>query len=141
LYEGETLVGHLSMARQYDPAEGCDGWGIIALHIAPQARRQRLGTILQRVASTLLVTRKALRRIEPSAEPEAAPDISKTAQMAAVDTRQWLFIFGFVPAHNVPALRGAYATGRRIIGTYVDVPIAALQPSSDANQSGESAEN
>jgi hypothetical protein len=127
LYEGETLVGHLSLARQYDEAEGCDGWGIIALHIAPQARGQRLGTILQRVAATLLVTRKALRRIEPPAEPEAEPpDISKTAQMAALDTRQWPFIFGFVAAHNIPALRGAYATGRRIIGTYVDVPIEAL---------------
>jgi GNAT superfamily N-acetyltransferase len=127
LYEEETLVGHLSLARQYDPAEGCDGWGIIALHIAPQARGQRLGTILQRVAATLLVTRKTVRRIEPPAEPAAAGESSPTMQMAAVNTRDWPFLFGFVAAHNIPALRGAYAAGRRIIGTYVDVPIEALE--------------
>jgi hypothetical protein len=127
LYEGETLVGHLSLARQYDPTEGCDGWGVIALHIAPQARGQRLGTILQRVAATLLVTRKATRLIEPPAEPEAASGPSPTMQMAAVDTRQWPFLFGFVSAQNIPALRGAYGAGRRIIGTYVDVPLESLR--------------
>lgn len=134
LYEDETLVGHLSLARQYDAAEGCDGWGIIALHIAPQARGQRLGTILQRVAATLLVTRKATKRIEPSTETEAAAEPAQTLQMAAIDTRQWPFMFGFVAAHNIPALRGAYAAGRRIIGTYVDVPLEALQPLSSADQ-------
>jgi hypothetical protein len=127
LYEGETLAGHLSLARQYDAAEGCDGWGILALHIAPQARGQRLGTILQRVAATLLVTRKASRRVEPPTDAESAGDPSRTAQIAAIDTRQWPYLFGFVPAHNIPALRGAYAAGRRIIGTYVDVPLEALE--------------
>ncbi len=140
LYEGETLIGHLSLARQYDAAEGCDGWGIIALHIAPQARGQRLGTILQRVAATLLVTRKATRRIEPAAEPEAASSPSATVQMAALDTRNWPFVFGFVTADNIPALRGAYAAGRRIIGTYVDVPLEALQPARSDDQPAASAD-
>lgn len=140
LYEGEMLVGHLSLARQYDPTEGCDGWGVIALHIAPQARGQRLGTILQRVAATLLVTRKATQRIEPAAEPEAADGPSPTMQMTALDTRQWPFLFGFVAAHNIPALRGAYGAGRRIIGTYVDVPLEALWPPGKVDQPAASSE-
>jgi hypothetical protein len=140
LYEGETLVGHLSLARQYDAAEGCDGWGIIAFHIAPQARGQRLGTILQRVAATLLVTRKTTQRIEPPAQPETASVSSETVQMAAVNTRQWPFLFGFIAANNIPALRAAYGAGRRIIGTYVDVPIAALQLPGIADQPEDSAD-
>ncbi|HEY7356924.1 MAG TPA: GNAT family N-acetyltransferase, partial [Ktedonobacterales bacterium] len=136
LYEGETLVGHLSLARQHDAAEGCDGWGVIAFHIAPQARGQRLGTILQRVAATLLVTRKATRRIEPPAQPETAKASAETVQMAAVNTRQWPFLFGFIAANNFPALRAAYGAGRRIIGTYVDVPVAALQLPGLADQPG-----
>jgi hypothetical protein len=140
LYEGEALVGHLSLARQYDQTEGCDGWGVIALHIAPQARGQRLGTILQRVAATLLVTRRSIRLIEPAASPEAASGPSPTLQMAAVDTRQWPFLFGFVAAHNIPALRGAYGAGRRIIGTYVDVPLEALHPSTSVDEPAASPE-
>ncbi|HEU5368038.1 MAG TPA: GNAT family N-acetyltransferase [Ktedonobacterales bacterium] len=140
LYEGETLVGHLSLARQHDAAEGCDGWGVIAFHIAPQARGQRLGTILQRVAATLLVTHKATRRIEPSAQPETTRASSETVQMAAVNTRQWPFLFGFIAANNIPALRAAYGAGRRIIGTYVDVPVAALQLPGLADQPEDLAE-
>ncbi len=110
LYEGEELVGHLSLARQRDETEGCDGWGIIALHIAQKARGQRLGALLQRVAATLIESRRAARQAAPAPEAEAAP-----------------YLFGFIPAHNRPALRGAYDAGREIIGTYVDVPVAALE--------------
>lgn len=126
LYEGEALVGHLSLARQYDAAEGCDGWGILALHVARRARGQRLGSLLQRVASTLIVTRKAASRAAPPADDAAPPDAAQTAQMAAINTNDWPYVFGFVAAHNIPALRGAYRAGRRIIGTYVDVPLEAL---------------
>ncbi len=139
LYEGETLVGHLSLARQYDEAEGCDGWGIIALHIARRARGQRLGMLLQRVAATLIVTRKAAQYAAPPAEEETTGDPSQTQQMTALDTRHWPFVFGFVPAHNIPALRGAYRAGRRIIGTYVDVPLEALYASQSDDQPADAA--
>jgi hypothetical protein len=147
LYEGDRLAGHLSLARQRDEAEGCDGWGILALHIASHARGQRLGTLLQRVASTLILSRRASRRALPPSEvfgalpaeggpapaseppaPEAA-DTQLSQQMPAIayGREAWPFIFGFVAASNIPALRGAYAAGRRILGTYVDVPLAALE--------------
>jgi hypothetical protein len=132
LYEGEVLVGHLSLARQYDAAEGCDGWGIIALHVAQQARGQRLGMLLQRVAATLLVTRKATRNVEVPTDAEAPGDTSQTRQISAIDTHLWPYLFGFVAAHNIPALRGAYRAGRRIIGTYIDVPLEALYSSESA---------
>lgn len=154
LYEGDRLAGHLSLARQRDEAEGCDGWGILALHIASHARGQRLGTLLQRVASTLILSRRAARRALPPSEmfgevpppltggdaggtsdlaPEqAAPEAADTQlsqQMPAIayGREAWPFLFGFVAASNIPALRGAYAAGRRILGTYVDVPLGALE--------------
>ncbi len=147
LYEGDRLAGHLSLARQRDETEGCDGWGILALHIASSARGQRLGTLLQRVASTLILSRRAARRAMPPSEvfgaapAEGAPsdtgslsapepaDMQVSQQLPAIAyTREvWPFIFGFVAASNIPALRGAYAAGRIILGTYVDVPLPALE--------------
>ena len=166
LYDGDDLVGHLSLARQRDETEGCDGWGIIALHIARRARGQRLGMLLQRVAATLIHTRRLARRtrlIETGAMPavtlaaaaqDEAPqrDVAQIAsdqggeaqnanaqhdadqanvapaeQTSAPDAPDWPYLFGFVAAQNLPALRGAYGAGRRIIGTYVDVPVEALQ--------------
>jgi hypothetical protein len=156
LYDGETLAGHLSLARQRDETEGCDGWGILALHIASRARGQRLGMLLQRVASTLILSRRAARRAQPPAEVfGAAPAVQETGgtspplagqatgaaqpapdpeemqlsqQLPAIAYKReaWPFVFGFVSANNIPALRGAYAAGRRILGTYLDVPLAAL---------------
>ena len=154
LYEGEQMVGHLSLARQRDETEGCDGWGILALHIAQQARGQRLGTLLQRIAATLIATRRAERQRASAREAEGVPERSlageagpsqadatvpaaeqKTppasvlaqAELAPADeASNWPTLFGFVPAHNIAALRGAYEAGREIIGTYVDVPVAAL---------------
>jgi hypothetical protein len=155
LYEGDMLAGHLSLARQRDEAEGCDGWGILALHIASHARGQRLGMLLQRVASTLILSRRAARRALPPSEvfgavsgdetseraseqvsggagslpASEAADLQLSQQLPAIayGREVWPFIFGFVAANNVPALRGAYAAGRRILGTYVDVPLAALE--------------
>jgi hypothetical protein len=164
LYEGEELIGHLSLARQLDEVEGCNGWGIIALHIARRARGQRLGTLLQRVAATLIVTRRFTRRLllaekETAAETnqdneaqqrdtdqtdavqsasqgdearshadqtDAAQDAGPSGYAPAPNTQNWPYLFGFVAAQNTPALRGAYEAGRRIIATYVDVPIEAL---------------
>lgn len=177
LYEGEDLVGHLSLARQRDETEGCDGWGIIALHIARRARGQQLSVLLQRVAATLIVSRRrerqvtqalqALRRVparaagaaeaakhadekhateasyealpaqdanpgdEDAAAPEAASAVSAEGNQGKpaenMLEQPWPYLFGFVPPNNIPALRGAYAAGREIIGTYVDVPMAALE--------------
>jgi len=131
LYEGEDLVGHLSLARQEDETEGCNGWGILALHIAPRARGQRLGTLLQRIAATLIVTRRSARRSALSAalaaEEEAAEDGFQAEQVATPEASEWPYLFGFVAAQNIPALRGAYAAGRRIIGTYVDIPVESLE--------------
>jgi hypothetical protein len=151
LYEGEELVGHLSLARQRDETEGCDGWGIIALHIAQKARGQHLGALLQRVAATLIANRRAARRaaLLPDAEASAnAPEADDTRQaesetgsvaagpaaepgqetpVPADDVSNWPSLFGFIPAHNLPALRGAYDAGREIIASYVDVPVAALE--------------
>jgi hypothetical protein len=140
LYEGEALAGHLSLARQYDAAEGCNGWGIIALHVAPWARGQRLGMLLQRVAATLIATRQAARRGESASAAAAPGDPSQTRRIAALNTQHWPYLFGFVAAQNIPALRGAYRAGRRIIGTYVDVPIEALQSAARAGQPTDSAE-
>jgi hypothetical protein len=172
LYDGAALVGHLALARQRDEAEGCDGWGILALHIARRVRGQGLGALLQRVAATLIYTRRLVRRArlgetrvipaiaqapaaqdrpaqddgtsddleQPAAshqpdtgqdapapsdtdQPEAAP----SEQPASQDAPDWPYLFGFVAAQNIPALRGAYRAGRQIIGTYVDVPIEALE--------------
>ena len=177
LYEGEDLVGHLSLARQRDETEGCDGWGIIALHIARKARGQQLSVLLQRVAATLIVSQRVerqvtqmLRAVRPVTEGETGPaeageklveeradeagDESPPAQaansadegaassedtsavsaameqyrwVANMEARPWPYLFGFVPPSNIPALRGAYAAGREIIGTYVDVPVTALE--------------
>ncbi len=130
LYESEDLVGHLSLARQEDETEGCNGWGILALHIARRARGQHLGTLLQRIAATLILTRRAARRSELLAAHAAAAETAEAgaqaAQVAAADEPEWPYLFGFIAAQNIPALRGAYAAGRRIIGTYVDVPVEAL---------------
>ncbi len=174
LYEGEDLVGHLSLARQRDETEGCDGWGIIALHIARRARGQQLSVLLQRVAATLIVGRRrerqftqalqALRRVparargsaeaakpadeehaEASDEALPAQDVNSDEGAASAEAagagspkedrsepaaylleQPWPYLFGFVPPNNIPALRAAYAAGREIIGTYVDVPMAAL---------------
>lgn len=170
LYEGEDLIGHLSLARQRDETEGCDGWGIIALHIARRARGQQLSVLLQRVAATLIVTRRRerqitqmLRALRPGparehgavkaakhaeADDKAPPAqdahpvdegaaVSEAANTVSAEEGQgepvvhlpeqpWPYLFGFVPPNNIPALRGAYAAGREIIGTYVDVPVAAL---------------
>ena len=180
LYEGEDLVGHLSLARQRDETEGCDGWGIIALHIARRARGQQLSVLLQRVAATLLVTRRMARqatqmlpavRVAPdkeegsaeaadtsveessytvdtghneapaaqdaqpadgdAASSEAASadsaDTNQSEPVAGRETQPWPYFFGFIPPNNIPALRGAYAAGRQIIGAYVDVPVAVLE--------------
>ena len=168
LYEGEDLIGHLSLARQRDETEGCDGWGIIALHIARRARGRQLSVLLQRIAATLIVTRRMERQatrvlpvIRPVPQREIGPaeaekkrakeDAAKAgdAVSPAQDAnpgnegatsaeggqglpgahmleQPWPYLFGFVPPNNIPALRGAYAAGREIIGTYVDVPMAAL---------------
>lgn len=174
LYEGEDLVGHLSLARQRDETEGCDGWGILALHIARRARGQYLSVLLQRIAATLILSSRmerqatqmlqAIRPVADSAtdaaeaadttvEESSAADEAPPAQ-AAHSTNEgaasdgvtsalsdegdqggpvanmleqpWPYLFGFIPPNNIPALRGAYAAGREIIGTYVDVPMAAL---------------
>jgi hypothetical protein len=177
LYEGEDLVGHLSLARQRDETEGCDGWGIIALHVARCARGQQLSVLLQRVAATLLVTRRMARQAtqmlpavravpakaeasseaadtpfagsgdtaeneapaaqdalpadEDAASEEAAsaapPETSQSEPVSTVLEQPWPYFFGFIPPNNLPALRGAYAAGRQIIGAYVDVPVAALE--------------
>jgi hypothetical protein len=177
LYEGEDLIGHLSLARQRDETEGCDGWGIIALHVARRVRGQQLSVLLQRVAATLIVSRRrerqftqalhAIRRVparehisveaakhtdeeraaeagdeappaqdaNPSdagtaaseAESAVSPEEDQGAPVAHLLEQPWPYLFGFVPPNNIPALRGAYAAGREIIGTYVDVPMAALE--------------
>ena len=177
LYEGEDLIGHLSLARQRDETEGCDGWGIIALHIARRARGQQLSVLLQRVASTLLVTQRMARQAtqmlpavraipdkeegsveaadtpveesgdtaenevpaaqdadpanEGAASEEAAsassPETDQNESASTILEQPWPYFFGFVPPDNIPALRGAYAAGRQIIGAYVDVPVAALE--------------
>jgi GNAT superfamily N-acetyltransferase len=172
LYDGADLVGHLALARQRDEAEGCDGWGILSLHIARRARGQGLGALLQRVAATLIYTRRLMRRahlgetrvIPAITQSPAAQDAPPRDDTASSDGEQpvstgqpdagqgaqtqpdadqppgtqpewvpapavpdWPYLFGFVSAQNFPALRGAYRAGRRIIGTYVDVPIEALK--------------
>lgn len=180
LYEGEDLVGHLSLARQRDEMEGCDGWGIIALHIARRARGQQLSVLLQRVAATLLVTRRMARQATqmlpavravpdkeegsaeaadtPAAESSdtadtgdneapaaqdadpanedaassedasaSSPETGQSEQASVILEQPWPYFFGFIPPNNIPALRGAYAAGRQIIGAYVDVPVAALE--------------
>ncbi|GEM_PF-1823162 len=172
LYDGADLVGHLALARQRDEAEGCDGWGILSLHIARRVRGQGLGALLQRVAATLIYTRRLMRRahlgetrvIPTITQPPAAQDAPPREDTASSDVEQpvstgqpdasqnpqtqsvpdqaasapserapapeapdWPYLFGFVSAQNFPALRGAYRAGRRIIGTYVDVPIEALK--------------
>jgi hypothetical protein len=53
--------------------------------------------------------------------------LSQQLPAIAYTREAWPFLFGYVSATNIAALRGAYAAGRRILGTYVDVPLSALK--------------